>query len=90
MKISFEYGQGLMDAELPDTTDVFVPGETIPDPPCIPEELLEEKTLESLRNPIQVGGGLDAGADGCLDGGRKHLQELVLGTVFQRVNPFAP
>ena len=52
MKISFEYGQGLMDAELPDTTDVFVPGETIPDPPCIPEELLEEKTLESLRNPI--------------------------------------
>ena len=43
MKISFEYGQGLMDAELPDTTDVFVPGETIPDPPCIPEELLEEK-----------------------------------------------
>ena len=52
MKISFEYGQGLMDAELPDTTDVFVPGETIPYPPCIPEELLEEKTLESLRNPI--------------------------------------
>ena len=52
MKISFEYGQGLMDAELPDTTDIFVPGETIPDPPCIPEELLEEKTLESLRNPI--------------------------------------
>ena len=27
MRLSFEYGQGLMSAELPDTTDVFIPGE---------------------------------------------------------------
>ncbi|MEG0962127.1 MAG: lactate racemase domain-containing protein [Lachnospiraceae bacterium] len=52
MKLEFEYGRGMMTAELPDTTDVFIPGETVLDPPCIPEELLEEKTLESLRNPI--------------------------------------
>ena len=52
MKLSFEYGHGFMEANLPDTTDVFIPGETIPDPPHIPENQIEEKTLESLRNPI--------------------------------------
>lgn len=31
MKLSFEYGAGLMAAELPDTTDIFIPGETVPD-----------------------------------------------------------
>ena len=36
MKLSFEYGAGLMAAELPDTTDIFIPGETVPDPACIP------------------------------------------------------
>ena len=35
MKLDFEYGQGMMSAELPDTTDVFIPGVTVPDPPCI-------------------------------------------------------
>jgi hypothetical protein len=52
MKLSFEYGQGAVTAELPEDTDVFIPGETIPDPPYIPEDQLEEKTLESIRNPI--------------------------------------
>ena len=52
MRLSFEYGQGLMSAELPDTTDVFIPGETVPDPPCIPEDQIEAKTLESIRNPM--------------------------------------
>jgi len=53
MKLSFEYGQGLMDAELPeDRTDVFVPGETVPDPPHIPAEKLEEETRKSILNPI--------------------------------------
>ena len=28
MKIDFEYGQGTMTAELPDNTDIFIPGET--------------------------------------------------------------
>lgn len=52
MKLSFEYGHGTVTAELPEDTDVFIPGETIPDPPYIPEDQLEEKTLESIRNPI--------------------------------------
>ncbi len=52
MKIDFEYGHGLMTADLPDDTDIFVPGETVPDPPCIPEERVEEETLKSLRNPV--------------------------------------
>ncbi len=52
MKIDFEYGNGTMGAQLPDTTDVFIPGQTVADPPCIPVQLLEEETLKSLRNPI--------------------------------------
>ena len=28
------------------------PGVTVADPPCIPEELIEEETLKSIRNPI--------------------------------------
>ena len=54
MKLSFEYGHGLMDAELPDSTDIFIPGETVPDPECIPESQLEQRTLESLRNPVGI------------------------------------
>ena len=52
MKLDFEYGHGLMSAELPDNTDVFIPGATVADPPCIPEDKLEEAYLESLRHPI--------------------------------------
>lgn len=48
----FEYGAGTMGAELPDSTDVFIPGVTVPDPPCIPEEELEQAYMESLHNPI--------------------------------------
>ena len=50
--LQFEYGQGLMNASLPDNTDVFIPGVTVPDPPCIPEDQLEEAYLKSIRNPI--------------------------------------
>ena len=52
MKVSFEYGHGLMTAKLPDSTDIFIPGETVPDPPYIPEDQIEAKTLESIRNPM--------------------------------------
>ncbi len=52
MRLEFEYGQGLMAAELPDNTEVFIPGVTVPDPPYIPEDKLEEETLKSIRNPI--------------------------------------
>ena len=54
MKLEFEYGHGLMAADLPDNTDVFIPGETVADPPCLPQDWdsLYNATLESLRNPI--------------------------------------
>jgi len=52
MRLDFEYGGGFMQANLPDNTDVFIPGETIPDPPFILEDKLKETYLESLRNPI--------------------------------------
>ncbi len=52
MLLEFEYGHGLVKAELPDSTDVFVPGETVPDPPCIPPEKLVEETRKSIQNPI--------------------------------------
>ena len=52
MKVDFEYGEGLMTAELPDDTDVFVPGETVADPPRIPEENIVEETRKAIRNPI--------------------------------------
>ena len=41
MKIEFEYGQGTMAAELPDSTDIFIPGETVKDPEAYPERHLE-------------------------------------------------
>lgn len=52
MKLEFEYGHGLMQAELPDNTDVFIPGETVKDPDHIPEDRLREEYFKSLRNPI--------------------------------------
>jgi len=54
MKLSFEYGQGMMEANLPDSTDVFIPGETAPDPSCLPQDWnsLYNATMESIRNPI--------------------------------------
>lgn len=52
MKLTFEYGLGTVDANLPENTDVFIPGVTIPDPAYIPEDQLEQKTLESIRNPM--------------------------------------
>jgi len=54
MKLQFEYGNGLMEANLPDNTDVFIPGETVPDPPYIPEEEIAEITRASLLNPIGI------------------------------------
>ena len=50
MKLSFEYGQGTMEANLPDNTDVFIPGETVQDPPYL--EDVYTATRESIFNPI--------------------------------------
>lgn len=52
MKLQFEYGHGVVEANLPETTDVFIPGETLPDPPHIPLDQVEEATRESIRNPL--------------------------------------
>ncbi len=48
----FEYGAGTMGADLPDSTDEFIPGVTVPDPAYIPEDQLEAAYMESLHNPI--------------------------------------
>lgn len=50
MKAAFEYGQGVMEAELPDSARIFIPGETVPDPPFLKNP--EEATRESIRSPI--------------------------------------
>lgn len=54
MQFQFEYGNGFMTANLPENTDVFIPGETVPDPDCLPQDWdsLYAATLESLRHPI--------------------------------------
>ncbi len=54
MKLDFEYGHGIMSAELPENTDIFIPGETLPDPECLGQDAdsLYRATLESIRNPI--------------------------------------
>jgi nickel-dependent lactate racemase len=49
-KLAFEYGQGLMEANLPDNTDVFIPGETVPDPPVLQD--IEGETRKSVLNPV--------------------------------------
>ena len=53
-KIDFEYGSGMMGAELPDSTDIFIPGETVADPECLPQnwDSLYSATLASIRNPV--------------------------------------
>lgn len=53
MKLQFEYGNEMMDVTLPDeNTDVFIPGETVPDPPVL--ENIYEETKRSILNPIGV------------------------------------
>lgn len=52
MELKFEYGHGFLKAILPDTTDVFIPGETVSDPPFIPFNQVKEETRKSIRNPI--------------------------------------
>lgn len=52
MDLLFEYGKEMMKAELPDNTDIFIPGETVADPPFIPTEKLVEATQTSILNPM--------------------------------------
>lgn len=48
--VQFEYGQGYMNAELSDSAEIFIPGETVSDPPYL--EDVETATRESIQNPI--------------------------------------
>ena len=56
MNLNFEYGNGLISAHLPDSADIFIPGETVADPPCLPQDWdsLYNATLESIRHPIGI------------------------------------
>ncbi len=49
-KVAFEYGEGVMEAMLPERADVFIPGETVPDPPFLPDPA--SATREAILNPI--------------------------------------
>ena len=49
-KVLFEYGQGHLEAELPDSAEIFIPGETVADPLFLEDPVAA--TRESLLNPI--------------------------------------
>jgi lactate racemase len=48
--VQFEYGEGTLSAELPDSAEIFIPGETVSDPPVL--ENIRKDTLNAIRNPI--------------------------------------
>lgn len=48
--VQFEYGEGTMSASLPDSAEIFIPGETVPDPPALKDVV--EATRYSIQNPI--------------------------------------
>jgi len=48
--VDFEYGEGVMSARLPDSADIFVPGETVADPPFLLDPIAATK--EAILNPI--------------------------------------
>jgi len=47
---AIEYGPGFLEAQLPDSAEVFIPGETVPDPPFLEDP--EPATRESILNPM--------------------------------------
>lgn len=52
MKLGFEYGEGTKEAILPDSTDVFIPGETVKDPPFLTDPEIETK--KAILNPVGI------------------------------------
>ncbi len=48
--VQFEYGEGLLAADLPDDADIFIPGETVADPPYLRD--VAAATRESILNPV--------------------------------------
>jgi lactate racemase len=47
--VQFEYGEGYLSADLPDSAEIFIPGETIPDPPYLAD--VEQATRQAIINP---------------------------------------
>jgi len=52
MELNFEYGTGMVTANLPDNTDIFIPGETVKDPAFLAD--IKGETTRSILNPIGV------------------------------------
>ncbi len=50
ISVEFEHGEGVLEAQLPDDTQIFIPGETVADPPHLKDP--ETATRESIMNPI--------------------------------------
>jgi hypothetical protein len=48
--VEIEYGQGTTTAALPDSAEIFIPGETMTDPPHLKD--IEAATRQSIQNPI--------------------------------------
>lgn len=48
--VPFEYGHGTLTAQLPDSAQVFVPGETVADPPFLSNP--ESATREAITHPL--------------------------------------
>lgn len=48
--VYFEYGEDVLEAHLPDTAQVFIPGETVPDPPFAPDPVAI--TREAILHPV--------------------------------------
>jgi lactate racemase len=48
--VELEYGEGTLSAALPDSAEVFIPGETVADPPHLEDVL--SATRHSIQNPI--------------------------------------
>ena len=48
--VHFEYGEGTLSAELPASAEIFIPGETVADPPYL--EDITAATCSSILNPI--------------------------------------
>lgn len=48
--VQFEYGEGTLSTSLPDSAEIFIPGETVPDPPALDDVITA--TGASIHNPI--------------------------------------
>ena len=91
MKLDFEYGNGMMSAELPDSTEVFIPGQTVKDPPCLPQDWdsLYAATLESIRSPIGMQLLRELAAPGKTVGDEVEFGGLFGRAPIMRVSPYS-